>query len=322
MEGQEDQIELKILKCLYWSGNDFSKRPTYWQISKDTGVNLKVISNKMEKMKTEGFFLGVTVMIDPGILKLKRKGFLGKIDGSFGEYEENLLKNCEFIYGYHILNMEMDLIFLDVIYEHESSLNEYVKKLQSLIPQINIIEEYESYLRDIVPDRRSLSIMNLLSENPFIPVNDIATKIEISSGKVKKYMQRLCQKECMSFVVSLSSYRNLFANVSEIFIKVRDGKKEEFLKYVSREVAKNIVYKISNFKNLIIMGLDLNDLGQSNKIMRKIKSFSGEIEANLYFPFKMDYSVPEILKSKLIRSAGMVIQEEESASMPSEDGQS
>jgi DNA-binding Lrp family transcriptional regulator len=301
---REDPLDAKIIRLLNWSGREISERPTYWQISKEIGVNPKIISNRIEKMTEDGFINGIGIMINVSFLNLQRMGVFCELNRGIKPEEEATLGKLPFVFGVHTFNMEMNRIFIELVYDRKSSYEELLNKIEESFVGIRFLERFSCDSREIKLDRKTTSLIQILYENALMPVNEIARILEITSAKVKKLMKRITAQGGFRFITSVSGYRNFFVNVSEIFIRVDQKDKGNVLADIFRKVGSIVLYYITDFAGLIIICLNIENLSISREIIETIGKIDGIQGLEYFFPYKVQYYQPDIIKERIVEITG------------------
>jgi DNA-binding Lrp family transcriptional regulator len=305
VESQDESIDIEIIRSLNWTGKDLSERPTYWQISKDIGVNPKIINNRLQKMREEGFMNGIDILLNTTFLGLERVGILCEIERGLTRDDENILRGFPFVYGIHVFNLDMKMAFIEIVYKVGGSFNEYLNMINDRIPDLIFLKYYSCTLKNITLDRKTVSLVQILYENAMMPVNDIARKMGLTSGKVKKILKRAASQGHIRFIASVSSYRNSFANLSEIFINVDEDRKNDVMAEISRKLGKSTVFEINEFEGLIIIGISLQNLSFSRELLEKFQLIPDVYDVKLFFPFRIQYPAPAMMMERITGITGM-----------------
>lgn len=304
MVSRDDEIDGKIIRYLNWSGREIAERPTYWQISKEIGVNPKIISNRIQKMIDDGFIRNIGIMPKISFLNLERVGILCGINKGITPEEEENLGKLKFVFGIHTFNIEMNKIFIEIVHERGTSYDEYMSEIGEILTGVKFLETFPAKMREINLDRKSVCLIQILSENALLPINEIGKLMEINSGKVKKIMKRIIAQGGFRFITSVSGYRNFFMNISEIFIKVEERKKNDVLTEIFRKVGNMILYDITEFEGLIILCLNIENLSLSRDIIEDLRRIVDVEKVEYFFPYKVQYYQPEIIRNKICEITG------------------
>ncbi|MGP6206881.1 hypothetical protein ACNF42_02455 [Cuniculiplasma sp. SKW3] len=304
MVSRDDNVDGKIIKYLNWSGREIAERPTYWQISKEIGVNPKIISNRIQKMMNDGFIRNIGIMPKVSFLNLAKVGVFCEIKKGITPEEEENLGKLDFIFGVHTFNIEMNKIFIEIIYENGTSYEGYLNEIGEILTDVKFLERFPCKMREINLDRKSASLIQILSEDALLPLNEIGKIMKITSGKVKKIMKKILAQGGFRFITSVSGYRNFFMNISEVFIKVEERRKNDVMTEIFRKVGNMILYDITEFEGLIILCLNIENLSLSRDIFENLSKIGNVEKMECFFPYKVQYYQPEIMRKKISEITG------------------